>query len=73
MPVWRRPRWRVPSGAIWRKEKIFTGTKWAAHPTARSVDLFLERTCAAFGGLPAGRFDPVTVTRYAGASIRRTP
>ena len=52
----------VPYGA---KNKIFTGTKWAAHQQHESVDLFLERTCAAFGGLPASRFDPVTVTRYA--------
>lgn len=51
----------VPYGA---KNKIFTGTKWAAHLQHESVDLFLERTCAAFGGLPATRFDPVTVTKY---------
>ena len=51
----------VPYGA---KNKIFTGTKWAAHEQHETVDLFLERTCAAFGGLPATRFDPVTVTKY---------
>lgn len=52
----------VPYGA---KNKIFTGTKWAAHQQHESVDVFLERTCQAFGGLPGTRFDPVTVTRYA--------
>ena len=52
----------VPYGA---KNKIFTGTKWAAHQQHETVDLFLERTCAAFGDLPPSRFDPVTVTRYA--------
>ena len=52
----------VPYGA---KNKIFTGTKWAAHEQHETVDLFLERTCAAFGDLPTTRFDPVTVTRYA--------
>ena len=52
----------VPYGA---KNQIFTGTKWAAHRQHESVDLFLERSCEAFGGLPAARFDPVTVTRYA--------
>lgn len=51
----------VPYGA---KNKIFTGTKWAAHKQHESVDLFLERTGEAFGGLPEDRFDPVTVTRY---------
>jgi len=51
----------VPYGA---KNKIFTGSKWAAHKQHESVDLFLDRACAAFGGVPASRFDPVTVTRY---------
>ena len=51
----------VPYGA---KNKIFTGTKWAAHMQHESVDLFLERTCTAFGGLSPDRFDPVTVTKY---------
>jgi len=52
----------VPYGA---KNKIFTGSKWAAHKQHESVDLFLKRTREAFGGLPEDRFDPVTVTRYA--------
>ena len=39
-------------------------TPWAAHEQHESVDLFLERTCAAFGDLPSTRFDPVTVTKY---------
>jgi len=51
----------VPYGA---KNKIFTGTKWAAHMQHESVDLFLRRACEAFGHLPPSRFDPVTVTRY---------
>lgn len=51
----------VPYGA---KNKIFTGTKWAAHQQHESVDVFLERACKAFNGVPASRFDPVTVTRY---------
>ena len=46
------------------KNKIFTGTKWAAHRQDPAVDLFLERAAEAFGGLSEERFDPVTVTRY---------
>ena len=52
----------VPYGA---QNKIFTGTKWAAHELTEEVDIFLDRACDAFGrGMTAERFDPVTVTRY---------
>ena len=51
----------IPYGA---KNKIFTGTKYAAHKQDASVDAFLERACECFG-CGAERFDPVTVTRYA--------
>mmetsp|Transcript_1455 Transcript_1455/g.2260 ORF Transcript_1455/g.2260 Transcript_1455/m.2260 type:complete len:263 (+) Transcript_1455:42-830(+) len=52
---------RIPYGA---KNKIFTGTKWAAHKQDPSVDQFLSYACEVFGGVPETRFDPVTVTRY---------
>jgi prolyl 4-hydroxylase len=56
---------RVPYGA---KNKIFTGTKFAAEKQDPSLDVFLEKASAAFAGIPGGapstRFEPVTVTRY---------
>jgi len=51
----------VPYGA---KNKIFTGTKWAAHKQDGAVDRFLECAAEVFG-CSEDRFDPVTVTRYA--------
>ena len=50
----------VPYGL---KNKIFTGTKWAAHELTPEVDIFLDR-CSATFDTTANRFDPVTVTRY---------
>lgn len=55
---------RFPPVPYGEKNKIFTGTKYAAHKQDASVDAFLERACECFG-CGAERFDPVTVTRYA--------
>lgn len=49
----------IPYGG---KNKIFTGTKWAAAGSA-DVAPFLERTCALYD-VPPSRFEPITVTRY---------
>jgi prolyl 4-hydroxylase len=56
----------IPYG---RKNKIFTGRKWAVgSPGAKflcpAAMPFFERACRAFGDVPATRFEPVTVTRY---------
>lgn len=50
----------IPYGA---KNRIFTGTKFAAGASG-AVDPFFAEACALFGGVPANRFEPVTVTRY---------
>jgi len=55
---------KFPAVPYGKKNKIFTGTKWAAHKQDPLVDLFLERACTVFGDCPEARFDPITVTRY---------
>merc|ERR1712216_1092013 len=54
----------IPYG---RKNRIFTGSKWAATGTPLGT-MFLARAAALFGASEA-RFEPVTVTRYQGNPI----
>lgn len=54
---------RFPPIPYGQKNKIFTGSKWAAAGTPE-VAPFMERSCALFGGVPSSRFEPITVTRY---------
>ena len=49
----------VPYG---QKNKIFTGTKWAAGNSG-AADPFFQKACALWD-VPETRFEPVTVTRY---------
>ena len=49
----------IPYGA---KNKIFTGTKWAAAGDPM-VAPFLRQCCELFGA-PETRFEPITITRY---------
>ena len=49
----------IPYGA---KNKIFTGTKWAAAGEP-IVAPFLRQCCELFG-VPETRFEPITITRY---------
>jgi len=56
----------IPYGS---KNRIFTGTKWAAGGAA-VIDPFFERACALYGGVPETRFEPVTVTRYAAGQFQ---
>ena len=49
----------IPYGT---KNKIFTGSKWAAAGDPM-VAPFLRRACAMWG-VPETRFEPVTITRY---------
>lgn len=49
----------IPYGA---KNKIFTGTKWAAAGEPL-VAPFLRQCCELFG-VPETRFEPITITRY---------
>jgi len=54
----------IPYG---RKNRIFTGSKWAATGSPSAAP-FLERTAELFGASDS-RFEPVTVTRYRGSPI----
>ncbi len=54
---------RFPPIPYGTKNRIFTGTKWAAAGDPM-VAPFLERCCKAWN-VPATRFEPITVTRYA--------
>ena len=54
------------------KNRIFTGTKWAAAGAA-VVEPFFERSCALFGDVPRTRFEPVTVTKYAAGQYQANP
>ena len=50
----------IPYGG---KNRIFTGSKWAAAGTPE-VAPFMERCRALYGGVSKSRFEPITVTRY---------
>tara|TARA_B110001452_G_scaffold39104_1_gene29888 strand:- start:88 stop:987 length:900 start_codon:yes stop_codon:yes gene_type:complete len=54
---------RFPPIPYGDKNRIFTGSKWAAAGTPE-VAPFMERSRALFGGVSSSRFEPITVTRY---------